>query len=540
MKSLATKLYKVVFLLIVVVCLSEASDVEAQVQQSMGITSAGTTSPVYVSVATSSDLAFFLNGTAWNTSGGFSNPVDFGNLDATVPGIGSNATVTIMFALDGTVPLCGTAPSANYNCWFGRTQRYFEFYKNSGVWTVVAPPAFIDLSASTTYQSRIESVEFDSTEVPSGEPDYVVATGDFVYTRSGYATSSTNAITFDVHLNNDTPLGGIVSSSDFWGLEIYGDGVTTFNQQVGCVAVGEMDLNVTVSLPAGNYTGVGFGGDVGTCEGSWSDNGSVEPEPYTGGTVFTVFQGVFETTISAQYFINTDEIVSTISVKNPTSVSFSLSKRPDTTSTTQGETIDNTVTGTGTVSTTFDSLTDGTYDVLVKFSNVGCSIGQSSCPFPLAYIYTYFVLEDGAVTTVGENEVYDNTVAPASISQYEDCGLSNLSGCFNNSLRFLFIPSEEVINDLVVTKDELDTKIPFVYVSDIQTVMSEIFNTEQSETLDVELDLGFGTVTLIDESMIANAPQASTIRTLLSYILWITFALGAYRMALGIHNKETT
>jgi len=52
--------------------------------------------------------------------------------------------------------------------------------------------------------------------------------------------------------------------------------------------------------------------------------------------------------------------------------------------------------------------------------------------------------------------------------------------------------------------------------------------------------LGFGTVPLINESMIENAPQAATVRLLLSYMLWITFALGAYRMALGIHNKDTT
>lgn len=244
--------------------------------------------------------------------------------------------------------------------------------------------------------------------------------------------------------------------------------------------------------------------------------------------------------IEADYFLNTTEIITSISDKNPTSVQFELSKRPATTSNSQSESINNTVNGTSSVTTTFESLEDGTYDVLAKFSNAGCTLGLSQCPFQLTYVYSSFTVVGNEVTNVGTSEVYDNVVVAPSEEQYEDCGVSNIGGCINNSFRFLFIPSQSSINELIQTKDTLDTRIPFVYVTDIRKVADEIFNTAQAESLDVTLDLGFGTVPFINEDMIANAPQANLIRTLLSYMLWIAFAMGAYRMALGIHNKETT
>jgi len=244
--------------------------------------------------------------------------------------------------------------------------------------------------------------------------------------------------------------------------------------------------------------------------------------------------------ISADYFIESSEIITSISEKNPTFIAFELSKRPSTTTETRSESILPTFQGTSTVVTSFTSLEDGTYDLLVKYSNTGCGLGLSECPFPLSYIYKEFVVASGEVTSTSDSEIYNNVVVASESSQYEHCGITDIGGCINNSLRFLFIPSQESITQLLDSKDDLDSRVPFVYVSDIRTVADEFFNSTQSETLDVELDLGFGTVKLIDESMIANAPQASTIRLLLSYMLWITFAFGVYRMALGIHNKDTT
>jgi len=240
-----------------------------------------------------------------------------------------------------------------------------------------------------------------------------------------------------------------------------------------------------------------------------------------------------ETTISGSYFINQSEIIPTVSEKNPTLISFSLSKRPSTTVETRGESIDNTA-STGTVDAVYAQLDDGTYDVLVKFGNLGCSLGTSSCPFPLSYILTDFMITAGVVTfSTTSNEQYNNVVVPSSVQQYEDCGITEIGGCINNSLRFLFIPSTESISELANIKDDFDGRIPFVYVTDIRTVADELFDTAQAETLDVELDLGFGTVTLIDGSTSIVIVPAVTPVGVYSIAIEATSASGAWKVTTG-------
>jgi len=426
-----------------------------------------------------------------------------------------------------------------YKIWYQNnnpTVYYAKYYFNSVDNKIETTPIPPDLSATSSYQTRIQNVSVQS----GGQMETYQWYNSNQWLNNDFATSF--KINFDIQaLDGDT-----LANSPYWSVQLINNGWT--NDQIHaneCLEVsaftsGEYTFTYE-DVPLGDYTGAviyGSGNNICSSANSGQTLFVIGGEtPVLWDVTESFLSG---TTLTAEYLLETSEIVSTISAKNPTLVQFQLAKRPDGLMFGQGESIDNTVNGTGTVSTTFTALEDGTYDILVKFSNAGCAIGLSSCPFPLAYIYSSFTLELGEITNVGENEVYDNVTVAPTISQYEDCGLSNLSGCLNNSLRFLFIPSSESLNDLIATKDQLDTRIPFVYVSDIRTVAEEVFNSDQTETLDVTLDLGFGTVPLINESMIENAPQANTIRTLLSYMLWITFALGAYRMALGIHNKETT
>jgi len=289
-------------------------------------------------------------------------------------------------------------------------------------------------------------------------------------------------------------------------------------------------------------------------------------------TRFTDFQFVQNNpddfAVDVEYFIDSSEVNEELQNRNPKDIIVRLSayKYDDTSQTVYGDNVQTsfrfyetlTFDATTTQNTLFDHQfqsvvcasgdANGTsyrVESVVNFYNQGSSI-NNVYPFPESYIYnTSFFNKDsgtGECNLVSqENEEY-NAVVPQNDAPvvYEECGITNLGGCINNSFRFLFIPSNESLNNLLATKDILDTRIPFVYTSDIRTIADEIFNTAQAQTLDVELNLGFGTVPLINESMIENAPQANTVRTLLSYALWIMFAMGAYRMALGIHNKETT
>jgi len=165
--------------------------------------------------------------------------------------------------------------------------------------------------------------------------------------------------------------------------------------------------------------------------------------------------------IGADYFINLPEINTSISNKNPTLVQYELTKRPNTTvDTKQGETIDNQIQGTSTVLSTFTDLTDGTYDVYTHFSNIGCSLSVTDCPFPLSYIYTSFTLNNGTLST-SSIELYENTTTSFTDVQYQDCHIiNNPVGCLINAGIYLFVPSEQAINQL--TTVFTDSDLPFV------------------------------------------------------------------------------
>jgi len=388
------------------------------------------------------------------------------------------------------------------------------------------------LSATTSYQTRITAINISQEGGGGGEPlepatpnSRVPNTND-VFEEINIAWNY-SGFCFDfpsfTHIFY-TVKGSAINNSDLIPIA---DIENSFNWQFDAT----QDVNqITIGCYDGTYHPDQYNAEY--------DGGATifQTIPYTGGGG----GGGGDVVITADYVINQTEIITSVSEKNPTQISFSLSKRPATSTTARGEAIDNTV-ATGTVATAFAGLADGSYDVLVKFSNTGCSLGLSACPFPLSYIYSSFTVSSGTLSYASSsNEQYNNVVPPPAVTQYEDCGFNEIAGCINNSLRFLFIPSNESIDNLVAVKDNLDTRIPFVYVSDIRTVADELFNTAQAETLDVELNLGFGTIPFINEDMIANTPQASLIRLLLSYLLWIAFAFGAYRMALGIHNKEVS
>lgn len=194
--------------------------------------------------------------------------------------------------------------------------------------------------------------------------------------------------------------------------------------------------------------------------------------------------------IDADYFINLPEINTTISNRNPTLVQYELTKRPNTTvDTKQGETINNQIQGTSTVSTTFTDLTDGTYDVYTHFSNIGCSLDVTDCPFPLSYIYTSFTLNNGTLSTT-TNELYENTTVSITDIQYQDCHVfNNPVGCLVNAGIYLFVPSEQAINQL--TSVFTDSELPFVQTmysafSGVTTI-SENQTPVSTLTLDLEI-----------------------------------------------------
>lgn len=252
---------------------------------------------------------------------------------------------------------------------------------------------------------------------------------------------------------------------------------------------------------------------------------------FTGLTV----TGTSTIEIDANYLINLSEINTSVSQYNITNVRFTYGNTATSVNTLGIDILP--LSSTGTAQLSLDSLSDGKYDLQVTFGNLGTPF-NAIVPFPLSYMYTSFTISGGVLIATSSIEFYNNTNPPPVENVYEDCSLTKLGGCINNSFRFLFIPSQESYEEILSIRDQLRDRIPFVYLYDTAEIVNKVFDTTQAQTLDVELNLGFGNLTLIDEDMIANAPQASTIRALLSAFLWVSFALVAYRMALGVHDNK--
>lgn len=521
------------FLLLVVICLSEASAVlpaQAYLLSSGGngtVPANGSTmlTPVFITQEIASGAPISYRAEVKNTSGfpscangmyiniSASSTANTGEYSANFD---ASSTTEDWQYVQGYANTNQTIETGNYyirahtQCNPGN----FEI-RNVSLQTGTITPSVIDLSATSSYFTRILDANINTNIVMSTVEDN---------------PSFNNFVQID-----DTSFSFEASCSNGVGLEIgiFLESNQALTAQESCTGSTETYVENEVATNFGNYLIIAY--DPGNCttyDECLSFYGSSEE--------YLIFNRSSDIVINSTYHIETSEIITTRSERNPTLLSFKLARTGSTTEITQSETIDNTIQGEGSATTTFSSLQDGYYTSQILFSNFGCALETSPCPFPLSYLYLDFQILNGEAVNISQVEQYNNVEPVTDLDVYEDCSLTNVSGCISNSLRFLFTPSQSSVEELVTLKDTMDTRIPFVYVSDIKNVADEIFNSQQQQSLDVQLNLGFGTIDFINEDMIANAPQASTIRALLSAMLWVVFAIGAYRMALGIHNKETT
>lgn len=242
--------------------------------------------------------------------------------------------------------------------------------------------------------------------------------------------------------------------------------------------------------------------------------------------------------VKANYYIDPSEIDTNVSAQNPSMVRYQWSLRPTTSSAGQSE---NLITyGNSFNQTTLPLLANGVYDLIITFSNVGCALGSTACPFPDTYIATDFTIENGVLTTVGTPEFYDATSFLSGNTKYVNCGITQLSGCLINSLSFLFIPPQTSFNALLSAKEEIDKKAPFVYVAQASKLIPTIFNQPVASLPTISLPFMAGTITLFSHSMVSSIPYVPVVRGLIAMGIYITLLFGLYKMALGIHDKNGT
>lgn len=290
-----------------------------------------------------------------------------------------------------------------------------------------------------------------------------------------------------------------------------------------------------------------------------------------------------EIIFGTNYFLETSEIDPTNSQKNPTQVSFQVSKRPTTEISARSTNINNKINGTstatsstfifstttkttapkentynnlsvvgttntvtftpsgaGSTSTTEQISADGTYDLNIKFSNMGCSLDVKNCPFKDTYIYTSFVIQDGQLQSTSTPELYSPNVALISkVTQYETCDFTNLSGCLINAFTYLFIPTTQDISTITNIPQTLSTKFPFAYIYDFKNTVQNLYTNPETSLQTISFPFGqFGQLTLLSKAHIQAIPFSSTINLLLGYFIWVIFGFQMYRRGLKIFNTN--
>lgn len=116
-------------------------------------------------------------------------------------------------------------------------------------------------------------------------------------------------------------------------------------------------------------------------------------------------------------------------------------------------------------------------------------------------------------------------------------GTFNLSDC----LGYLFIPSTASSSPLSNLRSlSLANSFPFAYAYQVGAVRQELFDSPATASSTVAVTVpNFGTLTFLSASLLTAVPFATTIRTILGWLMWLLLVDLIYVTVLRSHNTNT-
>lgn len=240
-------------------------------------------------------------------------------------------------------------------------------------------------------------------------------------------------------------------------------------------------------------------------------------------------------TLSAvvNYYIDTDDFVS--QYDRPDVVLINISNS-DTTQFEQRQKLILPL-ATGNASTTIqfqETIPDGEYSAQINFYNMF----SQNFVLNRTYLTINFTVSGGVVSVQNVVDSSD-AIFPFSQTAHEECGLTAISGCINNSIRFLFYPSTESVEALTSQAQGLQTKMPFVYIYQASDIMTGLYTGTADVIPEISVTTGIGSITFISEAQVASIPYVSLLRSLIGAGLWLMLFTLLYRKTLAIHDKQT-
>jgi len=114
---------------------------------------------------------------------------------------------------------------------------------------------------------------------------------------------------------------------------------------------------------------------------------------------------------------------------------------------------------------------------------------------------------------------------PGSAMELTDCNTFDIACYIKQAVMWLIVPTDDSITQFKSLT--LENSKPFSYAYDVPNLYNELFgNTATSTSAGVSVDVkGFGngtsTITFVSESMLQSVPYASTIKTILGWLMYL-------------------
>jgi len=173
---------------------------------------------------------------------------------------------------------------------------------------------------------------------------------------------------------------------------------------------------------------------------------------------------------------------------------------------------------------------------------------QKSLPFQGAYTVSGRLWDSvnatGTLWTTDITFLFGSTGTTSTTTQSNlpgsptpiDCGTFDIGCYIKNGFVWLFYPDAQTVDKFQSLT--LANSFPFSYAYEVDDLRNELFNASSTATTTVSVTVpNFGTITFLSKSMMAAVPFASTVKTILGFILYLLAAEYIYYRLLKSHDK---
>lgn len=147
---------------------------------------------------------------------------------------------------------------------------------------------------------------------------------------------------------------------------------------------------------------------------------------------------------------------------------------------------------------------DGNYIGFVNFYNININ----GLTFSYTNVTVEFEISGGIVISSTVIDILDGE--NLDDIEYENCSITNLSGCFQNAMIYVFVPDSDSLDRFTTLYERIETKPPFGYVTSLR-------NSLDGVTTGTSSAFTFGTIPLQNEVF-------DPFKALLAIGLWVIYA----------------